>query len=214
MNGADLFHISSRGSAREIFRNGLPRSRESYGAKRREELEPAMGHGPNPSLGGKMEKSDRLANEKLDEMSRRAKSRVDGEGKYPFHQDSIFFWTMEQEAVRRAKGGQVVVAVDSTKFPPECDCVVGPHGITKNLWKTLWLKYRGVGVEISDDEVYDRMVEYWEKAREYRGHAGIGVEVFCGCDIPPRAITRIYDAERGVTLYEPKEGGSLAQWEE
>lgn len=194
MTGADLFHVTRLSDADVIAREGLRVDADELVVKQ------TGGPVDDPMI---EESRDVRARRELDNLLDSAQSHS-GSQHFPAHSRSVFFWTRESRARRAARNTQApsaIVGVDSDEIP--CRCVVASIDISDYIYNELYDLYGDFSEGTPPRDLYDDAVEYWEGAEWYTGQEDSRVEVFCGCDIPLRAIEYIEDPVDRRILYRP-----------
>jgi hypothetical protein len=206
---ADLYHITRKADARAIFRQGLVRGKKSPAAKKAERnaREASVEH---PEV--MEDPPDVRADWKFDDILRDAQRAAEGAEQYPDHSNAVFFWETERDAhaaIDNTPWAGVIVAVESDALPDRCECAIGDHHEVSSIWHTVYDAFRG-RAHMDEQELYEGAIEWWEDVEfynKYDSYAGKH-EVWCGCDVPPRAIEHIETAD-GRVMYEPEPGPTL-----
>jgi len=203
---ADLFHVTQWVSVEDIFEDGL-RQHATLRALQRAEAE-----APDDDEPMMMSHPDEVADRMAEEMIQEARYVTDVPDEYPIHKEGVFFWPTESKASRVADdgyGADPVVAVDGSKLPERCTCLIAPVDPLNRLWKVTY-QHATDRHHLSPDEqkgYVDEMAEWWNEVEVYRGQNRRKHEIWCGCDVPPHAIEWIHDPNRDRRLYEPPEEG-------
>lgn len=195
-----LYHITRKEDAESIFREGLKQYSAAPARKKADKLAAEAGGSAEMRRDTPTEKAERW----FDETIRHARSAVDGAEEYPRHDDAVFFWTSENRALRAYRNTSwagVIVEVRLEAIP--CDCAVGPIHELDSIFQSYFDAAREGGGSADRDEQLQVAKEWWRKVRWYRGGVERDHEVWCGCDVPPHAIERIYNPDTGRTMFAP-----------
>jgi hypothetical protein len=214
-SNADLFHLTLSRTAEDIAREGLKRRSMLRTEKLARDMSGEMGNYEQAAQDEPMfveEPRDVKADRRFNEVMLDARYAVDKS--LPSHEsrESVFFWTTEADALRAHEDLNVIVAVDSTKLPDDCQPVKGNIDTTDAIYTDIW-NAAGTGskplTREDEERLYETAQEYWENIVPYEpgdGNEPFGrAEVWVSCDVPPEAIEAIYDPDTGRVLYDPAE---------
>lgn len=213
-----LFHVTRRSALPNIAKRGLETShaptevtagREGAGLTPEPEEYEDDGGGERPCA--------EVAREELDEFVEEARPRDAAFGKQsPPHHEGVFLWASKAEATKTAsavqsrdKLKQVILKIDPAKVP--CRCWTAPYKPLEDIFDTLFSdcaapKFRS---EEEDEAIAKDVGEWWKHAAPYKGKEESGVEVWCPCDIPTRAIVEV-QSPGGKAVHQRRELGTLA----
>ncbi|MFW5950404.1 MAG: hypothetical protein ACOCR6_03605 [archaeon] len=205
---ADLFHVTVWQSVESIFRDGIKRNADI----RAKQMFPTE---DEAELGEMMiveEPSDEQADRLAEELIQEARSVADVPSTWPYHADGVFYWPSESQAndVATPNGWELktpdpIVAVDSSKLPDGCTCVMAPAPELDAIFGEMYDVAQDKASLYPErrEELVSDLVNWWNKVEVYTGQNRHEHEVWCGCSAPPTAIEWIYDPRREKTLYEP-----------
>jgi len=209
---ADLFHVTRKPDAAKIARHGLLR----------DAMSPAEKHNaPEVKDDGwidpVMEPADVRADRRFDELVSDAQRAAEGADQYPDHSYAVFFWDDKPQAektTRETNWPSVIVAVESERLG--CRCAAAEQTEISSIWHTIYDSQRD-RAHADMRELYEDAVEWWEADVEWYNKYGFyreRVEIWCGCDVPLRAIEYIEDPDTGKRVYEPTRAPTLFDFEE
>lgn len=213
-----LFHVTRRSALPSIAKRGIETLRLPTEVQAGREM---AGRTPEPGEdedydGGEIPCAE-VAREELDELveDERPRSAKFGEPSPPRH-EGVFLWASKAEARKTAsavqsrdKLNQVVLKVDPAKVP--CTCWTAPYAPLESVFDSLFSDCAAPRMRNEEEEeaLAKDVQDWWKQAKPFRGKEESGVEVWCPCDIPTRAIEEV-QGPGGKVVHPRKELGALA----
>jgi len=191
----ELFHATPCWNTESIRENGLELGRMCPADQTtNNETGDPHEHPEDPPL---EEPTDAKAQWKFDEILNDAQYTV-GKKNFPTHDSGIFFFPTVNQAKRSTKNtgwNSDVFVVDSEEIPDDCTCARGDFDHSEEMYAAVRAWYNDfASSHMQDEEVFEEAKDFWKDVCDPQDSdcdVTRDDEVWCGCDIPPKAIVRV-----------------------